>query len=190
MFKWLAKLLGPPRYEAEIPDAAIPLRRTFPPLPEPPDPLRERKPGTTVSQFLIRVAGVSFRNDDGSSRQNALISCLPGERAILISEPNNPHDRDAVKVCTADDRQVGYLPRDHGLAAWVQLGDVSAMFLSAARPKRGTPLGALLRITKYHEPPPTPEERAAAKRLRAHEKYLERKARLARAKDGDLDRPG
>jgi hypothetical protein len=60
--------------------------------------------------YLMSVAGVSFDNDDGSSRQTIISSCKPGETLRLIREPDNKFDPRAIKVVRGNGRQVGYLP--------------------------------------------------------------------------------
>ena len=49
--------------------------------------------------------------------QDAIWHCRKGDRVILIREPKNPHDENAVAVFREDGEQIGYLPRDN--AEWV-----------------------------------------------------------------------
>ncbi|QEX18527.1 hypothetical protein FRZ44_38340 [Hypericibacter terrae] len=66
--------------------------------------------------FLSPVVGESFRNPDGTARQDILTRCRIGEDAILEPEPGNRHDSEAVKVLrAATGEQIGYLPRGHDL---------------------------------------------------------------------------
>lgn len=62
--------------------------------------------------YPTKVTGVTYKNDDGSSRQTILGKCSNGETVDLIREPNNPHDRNAVKVCRKSGEQLGYVARD------------------------------------------------------------------------------
>jgi hypothetical protein len=57
-----------------------------------------------------KVAGVTHPNADGSDRQYFVSRCCAGERISLVREPDNPHDRFAVKVIRRDGKQLGYLP--------------------------------------------------------------------------------
>jgi hypothetical protein len=66
--------------------------------------------GTPLRSFRTYVAGTKFKNADGSSRQEILESCLEGDELILVRELDNKHDPNAVKVCTFDGDQIGYLP--------------------------------------------------------------------------------
>ncbi|MBU2676470.1 MAG: HIRAN domain-containing protein [Gammaproteobacteria bacterium] len=60
----------------------------------------------------LKVRGVSFKNRDGSSRQEIARTLKPSQPVRLIAEPLNEHDRWAVAVFTADGKQIGYLPSD------------------------------------------------------------------------------
>lgn len=69
----------------------------------------------TTGTFHSKVAGVTFRNDDGSDRQDYIRSyCRPGSDIILKREPDNPYDSNAVAVWVkgnvlASEVQIGYL---------------------------------------------------------------------------------
>ena len=43
----------------------------------------------TPRTYVVSVAGVSYHNDDGSSRQTIISRCKPGETLMLIREPDN-----------------------------------------------------------------------------------------------------
>lgn len=58
----------------------------------------------------IAVVGVTFRNPDGTNRQQLLRKCMPGDPVALLHEPENKHDPNAIAVCTGAG-QIGYLPR-------------------------------------------------------------------------------
>lgn len=64
--------------------------------------------------FLTKVVGVTFKNRDGSDRQNSLRHAqVHGiEYMVLEREPRNEYDRNAIKVCfLSRDRHVhiGYI---------------------------------------------------------------------------------
>lgn len=69
-----------------------------------------------MGQYPIGVAGESFTNDDGSSRQAEIRRCRAGERVDLVREPDNPHDPLAVRVVSERGVQIGYLPTS---ASWI-----------------------------------------------------------------------
>lgn len=60
-------------------------------------------------QFQVRIAGITFTNDDGSSRSKIASKCRYKQRLVLVREPDNPHDENAVKVMSEDGKQLGYL---------------------------------------------------------------------------------
>ena len=59
--------------------------------------------------FDGKVAGMTWSNPDGSSRQEIARTLLPCDELMLVAEPDNPYDANAVAVFTADGAQVGYL---------------------------------------------------------------------------------
>jgi len=71
-----------------------------------------RPPAGRGESFRTRVVGVSHRNDNGSSRQEIVRGCSVGEALRLVREPENPHDPNAIRVCTRDGDQIGFLAAD------------------------------------------------------------------------------
>lgn len=62
-------------------------------------------------EWNLAIAGVSYTNEDGSSRQAAALALSPGEKLTLAPEPGNRFDPNAVRVCNARGTQLGYVPR-------------------------------------------------------------------------------
>jgi hypothetical protein len=93
-----------------------------------PPPREDRDPLT----FKTTVAGVTFANADGSSRQDAIRTLSARVPVRLVREPNNAHDPYAVAVFTPEGRQIGYVPRgDMRLALHLDRGgQVTARVLS------------------------------------------------------------
>ena len=58
--------------------------------------------------FFQAVAGESHY-------QNALAACIKGEPLAFVREPDNRHDRDAIRIDRATGETIGYLPRDSRL---------------------------------------------------------------------------
>lgn len=52
--------------------------------------------------FTTNVTGVSFRQD-------AVEQCMAGDDVELVREPNNKHDKNAIRV-DSDQGQLGYIP--------------------------------------------------------------------------------
>ncbi len=82
------------------------------------------------SAFVLntKVVGVSKPNADGTSRQKIIIEHVQeGDALVLIPEPDNPFDTNAVKVCTPGQKQIGYLSKEtamklkHALTAEVEI---------------------------------------------------------------------
>lgn len=62
-------------------------------------------------RFYSKVAGVSFKNDDGTSRQKILKTCRPRDILQLVRELDSKFDRHAVQVRTEKGQTVGHLNR-------------------------------------------------------------------------------
>lgn len=71
------------------------------------------QPSTEPRHFFLQVHGIYHRNADGSSRQKIIRSCGPGDPLVLVPEPENKYDPDAIKVCRPDGTQLGYVPSGH-----------------------------------------------------------------------------
>jgi HIRAN domain len=71
-----------------------------------PKPKTEEEASDNV--FFAKVHGVSYKNDDGSSRQKIISRCKVGEELDIIPEPTNRHDPGAMKVCRKNGEQLGY----------------------------------------------------------------------------------
>lgn len=69
------------------------------------------------NDFRLAARGERYANPDGSSRQDELARCRPGERLQLVREPTNPYDPSAVAIVSCRGVQVGYLSADH--AGWI-----------------------------------------------------------------------
>jgi len=69
------------------------------------------------NDFSLPAVGTWYENDDGSSRQDELALCRPGDWITLAREPWNEHDHMAVAIITARGVRVGYLGREK--AAWI-----------------------------------------------------------------------
>jgi hypothetical protein len=65
-----------------------------------------------LRHIFTKVAGVSYRNHDGTSRQKIIPRCRAGELLRLEHEPDNPHDINAIRILRQDGGQIGYLPRE------------------------------------------------------------------------------
>jgi hypothetical protein len=60
-------------------------------------------------EFTVNVAGITKRNKDGTSREEIALTCHYGQRVLLVREPDNRYDPNAVMILTEDGRQLGYV---------------------------------------------------------------------------------
>jgi hypothetical protein len=87
---------------------------------------------TFDQEFLTRVAGVTYVNQDGTDRQALLRACSPGQPVHLRREPDNPHDKFAIAVALKSGHVIGYIPAgDSRLAEHIDRGgQIAATILS------------------------------------------------------------
>jgi len=69
------------------------------------------------NDFSLPAIGERHDNEDGTSRQEELSRCEPGEGVRLVREPENEHDHMAVAIISCRGVKVGYLKRDR--AVWI-----------------------------------------------------------------------
>ena len=67
----------------------------------------------SVDDYYLKVAGVTFKNPDGSDRQLIIRNLNAGDRLYFIAEPDNPYDSKAVRIETEDGQQVGFVPQKY-----------------------------------------------------------------------------
>lgn len=61
---------------------------------------------------LVRLKGVTYPNEDGTSRQENIARMHMNEPVELMREPNNIYDSNAILVVDRDGNGLGYIPRD------------------------------------------------------------------------------
>ena len=64
-----------------------------------------------LRDIKFKVVGVTFRNDDGSSRQDIIANITQDAPISIMREPTNRFDKNAIKVLYVD-QQIGYIPRE------------------------------------------------------------------------------
>lgn len=72
----------------------------------------------TLRKFTFLVVGTNYNNDDGTSRRKIAEKLYSGQKVLLIREPDNTYDENAVKVCTLNNEQIGYLRSE--VASWFE----------------------------------------------------------------------
>ena len=66
-----------------------------------------------IDNFMTKIVGVTYENDDGASRQALLSECQEGDKLLIVRQPDNPHDKNAVAVIhESTGQQLGFLSRD------------------------------------------------------------------------------
>lgn len=60
------------------------------------------------ADFTFPLRGARFR---GLNEQHALLSAFVGDEVLLVAEPTNPYDPDAIKVML-NGHHIGYVPRE------------------------------------------------------------------------------
>lgn len=71
----------------------------------------------SVRVYDTKVVGVTMANPNGTNRQVIIRRCIPSERLVLLREPTNAYDHNAIKVCRTNGDQIGYISRD--IAEWL-----------------------------------------------------------------------
>lgn len=86
-----------------------------------------------TTQKVFDVVGEGRTNDDGSSRQDELTACEPGEAVELVRQPKNEFDRNAIFVRSCRSIGIGYLSAEDaaGLAPAIDAGRPYAAKLHA-----------------------------------------------------------
>ena len=59
-----------------------------------------------------KIAGVTKKNEDGTSRQDLLAGCEVGDEVYLERDEFNEYDPNAIQVFDADYQQLGYLNKE------------------------------------------------------------------------------
>jgi hypothetical protein len=84
-----------------------------------------------MQEFTLAVVGIDFPNVNGSNRRSEAMMTLPGEPVVLVPEPKNRHDRNAVAVISPRGVQIGYVSAERApyIASRMNRGeDVAAIF--------------------------------------------------------------
>ncbi|HET6456209.1 MAG TPA: HIRAN domain-containing protein [Armatimonadota bacterium] len=92
-----------------------------------------------MTGFFTKIVGVSHRNADGSSRQEAISECIPGESLVFAKEKGNPHDPNAIRVLRANRQQLGYLKRELASEVGPRMDDGCRYEVSVAEVTGGSP---------------------------------------------------
>jgi hypothetical protein len=72
--------------------------------------------------FFTQVHGIDHKNSDGSRRQAIIANCHVGEELVLVPEPSNRYDANAVRICRQSGDQLGYWVADGRMANNLAIG--------------------------------------------------------------------
>jgi hypothetical protein len=72
--------------------------------------------------FFAQVHGIDHKNSDGSRRQAIIANCHVGEELVLVPEPSNRYDANAVRICRKSGDQLGYWLADGRMADNLAIG--------------------------------------------------------------------
>jgi len=102
--------------------------------------------------FKIGIVGEPFNNDDGSSRQEILSRCVPGEIIILKHIPH-PKDKNAMAVFRANGEQLGHIKKlaSSEFAAVLDRGIRQDVILNSVGEGNTGLLGCTLKVTRYSD---------------------------------------
>ena len=100
---------------------------------------------STSSEIETKVVGVTFSN-----RQEIIKSLYTGDQLYLVPEPVNPHDRNAIMVCTKKGYQLGYIDKDltHQIHSILPYNNVAYVKRIIGKEALGQSLGVVIRIPK------------------------------------------
>lgn len=111
-----------------------------------------------ITALSLAVVGADFPNKSGPTRVFAINLCRPGDPITLELEPENPVDKNAVRVLNREGMQMGYLTAERcgWIGSMIKEGrDIRVAFQEAVKG------GAIVRATLDGSEPviPAPQMR-------------------------------
>lgn len=119
---------------------------------EDPDWQRE---GEDHSLSRSKVVGVSFKNDDGTSRQNVIRNCHANEVVRLVRDYRNPKSDHAIRIVDSNGQMLGHLNefRARQIAGIMDRGQPYMAVISVITGGGEHPLGANLIVYASEDTP-------------------------------------
>jgi len=117
--------------------------------------------------FFTKIAGVSHRNRNRTSRQAIIKRCRVGEELLLVREPDNAFDPNAIKVLRTNGEQLGYVPASSaasGLARQLDRAEAIRCRISDLTGGNGWTRGVNIEVGDWDDTPPAvaePDESSA-----------------------------
>jgi hypothetical protein len=109
-------------------------------------------------ELSLAVVGADFPNRRGPGRRFEIRICKPGEDVVLVPEPNNPADPNAIAVMSSRNIQIGYITAERCQFVRTLLAREPAM---KAVFQNETGYGAVIRANLDGAAPTLPEQRAS-----------------------------
>jgi hypothetical protein len=103
----------------------------------------------SVERFSTKIAGVTFDNPNGTSRQQYLRKTSPNELLLLKRDPENPVDENAIKLVKPNGKQLGYIPSKNAETLAPQMDNGTKFFAQISQitgGEDGKSYGANIRI--------------------------------------------
>lgn len=100
--------------------------------------------------FVSNIAGVSFKNDDGTSRQEYVKLLYTGER-LYLKDASSENYPEAIGVYNFSDDQLGYLPKENAQLIRSQKVDFTSLWCVVGfqgRSPRSGNYGAKIAVAK------------------------------------------
>lgn len=92
-----------------------------------------------IKDVKLKVVGVNFKNDDGTSRQDIIGRLTQKAEITLLREPSNKYDKYAIMVL-ADGKQIGYIGKEYAkiISPMMDAGSLAIASISEIDEYKGT----------------------------------------------------
>ena len=129
--------------------------------------LRSKRMEESEYIYYTNLAGVTHTNDDGSDRQKIVKTCRVGKTVNLIRDHENPHDKNAIKVCRESGEQLGWINKDvaENFAVaidikkyniWVKIKELFKFRDESGKKIRGCSINIMFSVIPIQIPEPEP----------------------------------
>ena len=108
--------------------------------------------------FKSKIVGVTFKNEDGSNRQEIIEKTRINNKIYLTRDYENEFDKFAIKVLNDKKEQIGFLPSDNRMSNYLDSGNETNCFLfkkyggktffDKILSRKGKPLSCIIEISK------------------------------------------
>jgi hypothetical protein len=110
------------------------------------------------AQITLPIVGIDYPNKRGVTRRFAVDLLRPGDPVVLVLEPSNPADENAVAVFSVEKVQMGYIPAQRAPYVGKKLREGGAIAVFQGKGGRG----AFIRIAFDGDEPVLPPPQAEA----------------------------